>query len=98
MVNHNSDLYRAHPDWILHTPGKHDSHGRFQYVLDFSRPEVVEHIYRQMEKLLKEAAISYVKWDMNRSITECYSAALLADRREKCSTAIYWESMTCTNG
>ncbi len=81
MVNHNSDLYRAHPDWILHTPGRHDSHGRFQYVLDFSRPEVVEHIYRQMEKLLKEAAISYVKWDMNRSITECYSAALPADRQ-----------------
>lgn len=81
MVNKNSDLYRAHPDWILHTPGRSASHGRYQFVLDFSRPEVVDCIYRMMEKILSEAKISYIKWDMNRSITECYSRTLPAKRQ-----------------
>ena len=81
MVNKDSDLYREHPDWILQTPGRKPSHGRFQYVLDFSRKEVVDRIYEMMSKLLSEAKISYVKWDMNRSITECYSASLPADRQ-----------------
>lgn len=81
MVNRDSDLYRAHPDWLLQTPGRHSSHGRFQYVLDFSRPEVVDHIYDKMWKILDEAPVSYIKWDMNRSITECGCAALPADRQ-----------------
>ncbi len=81
MVNKNSDLYRAHPDWILSTPNRSESHGRYQYVLDFSRPEVVDCIYQMMAKILREAKVSYVKWDMNRSITECYSSALPADRQ-----------------
>lgn len=55
--------------------------GRNQYVLDFSRKEVVDRIYEMMAKILSEAKVSYVKWDMNRSITECYSAALPADRQ-----------------
>lgn len=81
MVNKDSDLYRAHPDWILQTPGRTNSHGRFQHVLDFSRKEVVDAIYEMMHKILGNAKISYVKWDMNRSITECFSAALPADRQ-----------------
>ena len=81
MVNKDSDLYRAHPDWILQTPGRNTSHGRYQYVLDFSRKEVVDHIYGMMAKLLSESKISYIKWDMNRSITECYSSKLPADRQ-----------------
>ena len=81
MVNRDSDLFRAHPDWILHVPGRPSAHGRFQYVLDFSRKEVVDCIYGMMEKILSEAEISYIKWDMNRSITECYSPALPADRQ-----------------
>ena len=81
MVNEDSDLYRAHPDWIIHTPGRNPSYGRHQFVLDFSRKEVVDHICGMMEKILSEAKISYVKWDMNRCITECYSAALPADRQ-----------------
>ena len=81
MVNKDSDLYREHPDWILQAPGRKPSHGRFQYVLDFSRKEVVDRIYEMMAKLLSEAKISYVKWDMNRSITECRSASLPADRQ-----------------
>lgn len=81
MVNKDSDLYRAHPDWILSTPGRRESHGRFQYVLDFSRKEVVDYIYESMAKILREAKISYIKWDMNRSITECYSRGLPPDRQ-----------------
>lgn len=81
MANKDSNLYRTHPDWILQTPGRNTSHGRYQYVLDFSRKEVVDHIYKMMAKILSEAKVSYIKWDMNRSITECYSATLPADRQ-----------------
>lgn len=81
MVNKDSDLYREHPDWILATPNRTTSHGRFQYVLDFSRKEVVDRIYEMMAKILSEAKVSYIKWDMNRSITECYSTAFPADRQ-----------------
>lgn len=81
MVNKDSDLYRAHPDWILAVPERNQSHGRYQHVLDFSRKEVVDHIYEQMAEILKDGSVSYVKWDMNRSITECWSPALPADRQ-----------------
>ena len=74
MVNKDSELYRAHPDWIIQTPDRHASHGRRQYVLDFSRKEVVDYIYEMIEKLIGESKISYIKWDMNRNITECFSA------------------------
>ena len=73
MVNKDSNLYREHPDWILSTPGRHISHGRNQYILDFSRAEVVDAIYGQMEKILEDAPISYIKWDMNRCMSEVYS-------------------------
>lgn len=81
MVNKDSNLYRAHPDWILQTPGRRVSHGRYQYVLDFSRKEIVDYIYGMIAKLLSESNISYIKWDMNRSITECYSIAYPADQQ-----------------
>ena len=81
MVNKDSDLYRSHPDWIIQTPGRHASHGRKQYVLDFSRKEVVDHIYEMVAALLREAKISYIKWDMNRYITECFSQAYEANRQ-----------------
>ncbi|ELC8351168.1 alpha-galactosidase [Clostridium perfringens] len=73
MVNKDSELYRSHPDWIIHDPNRKPSHTRNQYTLDFSRDEVVDHIYNQIEKLLSDYNISYVKCDMNRYITECYS-------------------------
>ncbi len=81
MVNEDSDLYRAHPDWVLRTPGRNACVGRHQLVLDFSRPEVVDNLYQQMSVILGGAKVSYVKWDMNRSITECYSAVLPPDRQ-----------------
>ena len=59
MVNKDSDLYRAHPDWILETPERRASHGRNQFVLDFSRKEIVDCIYEMMAKILREAKVSY---------------------------------------
>lgn len=73
MVNKNSDLYQEHPDWILSTPNRRVSVGRHQYVLDFSKEEVVDYIYQRMESILSDAPISYIKWDMNRCMSEVYS-------------------------
>lgn len=81
MTNRDSDLYRHHPDYIIQTPDRHPSQGRRQYVLDFSRPEVVDYVYQLMAKVLREGHVDYVKWDMNRNITECYSAAYPADQQ-----------------
>lgn len=83
MVNIESELYRKHPDWVLSVPGRPMSHGRNQYVLDFSRKEVVDAVFAMMDKILSEADISYIKWDMNRSMSEVYSAAHPAHEQGK---------------
>lgn len=75
MVNEDSNLYREHPDWALCIPGKAPVMGRNQLVLDFSRKEVVDAIFAQITKVLDECRADYVKMDMNRSITDVYSAA-----------------------
>jgi alpha-galactosidase len=74
MVSPDSRLYRAHPDWCLHIPGRNRSQSRNQLVLDFSRPEVVDAIYAQVAAILRDAPITYVKWDMNRHLSEVASA------------------------
>ncbi|MBQ7583239.1 MAG: alpha-galactosidase [Lachnospiraceae bacterium] len=73
MVNPDSDLYRAHPDWILAAPGRERSLGRHQMVLDMTKDEVQEYLYERMHTIIAEAKIDYVKWDMNRTISECFS-------------------------
>ena len=73
MVNEDSDLYRAHPDWAFTIPGRKPVRGRNQLVLDFSRKEVVDAIFEQICALLDQGNIEYVKWDMNRSITDVFS-------------------------
>ncbi len=75
MVNPDSDLYRAHHDWCLHIPGRTRTQARNQLVLDLSRPEVSEYVYQAVAKVLHSARISYVKWDMNRHLTEVWSPA-----------------------
>lgn len=80
MVSEDSELYRAHPDWALRIPGRPATMGRSQLVLDFSRPEVRDAVYAQLCKVLRSADIRYVKWDMNRSLTDVWSAALPAGR------------------
>lgn len=81
MVNPDSELYREHPEFIIGKKGINPVQKRNQYVLDFSNSEVVDYIYDKVERILSENEISYVKWDMNRNITECYSASLPFDRQ-----------------
>ena len=73
MTNKDSDLYRAHPDWILAEQGKRICHSRNQYVLDFSKREVREYIGDMLENLLAEVPVSYIKWDLNRTFSEVFS-------------------------
>ena len=73
MVNVNSDLYRAHPDWAIQIPDRPHSEGRNQRMLDLARPEVQDYIIDAMTKLFSSANIEYVKWDMNRTLTDVYS-------------------------
>ena len=83
MANKDSDLYRAHPDWLISVPGRFESHARHQYVLDFSRKEVVDHIHEMVAKVIRESSISYIKWDMNRYMTEPYSKGTSASEQGK---------------
>ena len=73
MTNKDSDLYRAHPDWLLAEQGKRICHSRNQYVLDFSKKEVREYIGDMLENLLAEVPVSYIKWDLNRTFSEVFS-------------------------
>ena len=73
MVNEDSDLYRAHPDWAMAVPGRKPVRGRQQLVLDFSRKEVVDAIFESICKVLDEDTVDYIKWDYNRSIADVYS-------------------------
>ena len=73
MVSEDSELYRNHPDWVLRIPGREPVRGRNQLVLDFSRADVREFIFRQICDILDQSKIAYVKWDMNRSIVDVYS-------------------------
>lgn len=75
MVNPDSDLYRQHPDWVLHFPGRSRSEARSQLILDFGRTEVVAHIYEALDRLLSQHPIDFIKWDMNRNVSEPGSAA-----------------------
>lgn len=81
MISPNSDLYRAHPDWCLHAPGRPRTEGRHQLILDLTRPDVQDFIIQMLKTTLSSAPISYVKWDMNRNMTEAFSAFLPAERQ-----------------
>lgn len=70
MISPDSDLYRAHPDWAIALPGRIPTRSRNQFVLDLSRPEVEEYVYESVASVLRSANIEYVKWDMNRQLTD----------------------------
>ncbi|HEU5111439.1 MAG TPA: alpha-galactosidase, partial [Micromonosporaceae bacterium] len=70
MVNPDSDLYRAHPDWVLHLPGRRRTEIRNQLVLNFARPDVAAWAHEWLDRLVGEHAIDFLKWDMNRPFTE----------------------------
>ncbi len=81
MISPDSDLYRAHPDWCIHVPGRERTMGRSQLVLDLSRKEICDYIFDSLYNILSTVNISYVKWDNNRSMTNIGSAELPADRQ-----------------
>ncbi|MEU8826940.1 alpha-galactosidase [Streptomyces sp. NPDC048636] len=70
MVNADSDLHRAHPDWVQHHPGRIPTEFRHQRVLNLARPDVREHLWERLDALLSSAPIDYVKWDFNRSFSD----------------------------
>lgn len=73
MISEDSDLYREHPDWAMRLPGRKPVYTRNQLVLDFSRTDVRNFIFDQISKVLDQGNIEYIKWDMNRSLSDIYS-------------------------
>ncbi len=111
MVNPDSDLYRAHPEWILSAGGREPLPHRSQQVLDLTRPEVVDHLFDRVHAVLSAHAIDYVKWDHNRDLLEAASGARggapavhaqtlafydLLDRLRAAHPGVAWES--CASG
>ncbi|WP_103342151.1 alpha-galactosidase [Amycolatopsis sp. CA-126428] len=70
MVNPDSDIYRAHPDWVLHHPHRRRSELRRQLVLNFARPDVAEWAHEWLDRLVGEHGVDFLKWDMNRPFSE----------------------------
>lgn len=83
MVSPDSELYRKHPDWCIQVKGRTLSQCRNQYVLDITRKEVRDEILRMMREIIKSAPIEYIKWDMNRPLTEVGSLALSPERQKE---------------
>jgi alpha-galactosidase len=83
MVNPDSDLYRKHPDWALHFPGRPRSESRNQLVLNFARPDVQEHVFGVLDRLLAENDIRFFKWDMNRHFAEPGWPAVAPEEQKK---------------
>ena len=79
MVSEDSDLYRSHPDWAIKIPSRNPVRSRYQLVLDMINPEVRDYLFGAISDILKNADISYIKWDMNRSICDWYTPCLSAE-------------------
>ena len=84
-VSPDSDLFRAHPDWALQLRDRTGTLSRSQYVLDYSRQEVRDAVYDMVAGILRSAPIDYVKWDMNRSLSDVGNTVLPADRQQEIS-------------
>ena len=83
MISPDSDLYRAHPDWAIQIAGREATQSRNQYVLDLSRPEVRDYAYKCVASILRSANIAYVKWDMNRQLSDLGSSYLPKERQQE---------------
>lgn len=81
MVNEDSELFRGHPDWCLRVPGRAPNLERYQLVLDMSRAEVRDYLFESISRILEESHAEYVKWDMNRSLSDVWSGALPRHRQ-----------------
>ena len=85
MVSEDSDLYRSHPDWAIKIPSRNPVRSRYQLVLDMINPEVRDYLFGAISDILKNADISYIKWDMNRSICDWYTPCLSAENQGEIS-------------
>lgn len=83
MISEESVLYSKHPEWRVEVPKRSPCLGRQQFVLDFSRKEVVDCLFEQMSKVIEETQLDYIKWDMNRHMTDLYSLKLTAERQQE---------------
>jgi alpha-galactosidase len=83
MVSPDSDLYRKHPDWCIHVEGRRRTEARTQLMLDLSRSEVCDYLFKSLSEIFSTVPISYVKWDMNRNMTEIGSATNSANRQKE---------------
>lgn len=81
MISPDSELYRKHPDWAFSVPERTATLSRNQYVLDLSRKEVRDYVYECVYKVISSANIEYVKWDMNRQLTDIGSMEFTGDRQ-----------------
>ena len=81
MVSEDSELYRSHPDWAIKIPSRNPVRSRYQLVLDMTNPEVRDYLFGAISDILKNADISYIKWDMNRSICDWYTPCLSAENQ-----------------
>ena len=81
MVSEDSNLYRSHPDWAIKIPSRNPVRSRYQLVLDMINPEVRDYLFGAISDILKNADISYIKWDMNRSICDWYTSCLSAENQ-----------------
>lgn len=81
MISPDSELYRKHPDWCLHVPERRRTEARWQLVLDYTRQEVRDYIYDSLSAIFSSVPVAYVKWDMNRGLTEIGSADLPPERQ-----------------
>lgn len=85
MISEDSDLYRAHPEYAMQIPGRENSPGRNQMLLDLTNPEVVEYVKNAMRDVFKDNGVDYVKWDMNRMFADAYSGVLPPKRQRETS-------------
>ena len=83
MISPDSELYKVHPEWAIHIEGRKATQSRQQYVLDLSNPEVIDYAYESVAKILRSAPIDYVKWDMNRQLSDLGSSYLPADAQQE---------------
>ena len=98
MISYDSALYRAHPEWVIAAPQATPTPGRHQYVLDMTRPEVIDYLYDHMSQLIETAHLDYIKWDMNRHITEMFSRHLSSQQQLELPHRYYFRgvSLVCT--
>ena len=83
MISIDSKLYEHHPDWMIQTPGRQSTPARNQFVLDMTRQEVVDYLFKQISAIIKQTKLDYIKWDMNRNITEMYSSQLAVNQQQE---------------